>query len=296
VNLNNAPIPGTVDGGPGDDLVGGSATFPDQLSGGDGDDQLSGRDGDTLHGDAGNDQLVGYGNGIALHGDAGDDRLSVTGSAALSGGAGDDDLTGGSGADTLAGDEGDDNLVGGNGDDVLRGGAGDDDLNGGRGNDTLDGQQGADDLDGERGSDEITSADGAADHSIACGQSNDVLHADRFDAVNVDCERVDGPTMPVAPGGVVTFALACPNGCAGTLTLATITGRPIGGGSFGRAPLAARRPRAGRPSAVLSAAGRSLLNRRGRLTVRAAMRIVDGSGRRFRVDGRYILTARRPSR
>jgi Ca2+-binding RTX toxin-like protein len=296
VNLNNSPVASRVDGGPGDDLLGGSATLPDELSGGDGDDQLTGRDDDTLHGDAGNDQLFGYGQRVTMIGDDGDDRLSVTGSGALSGGSGDDDLAGGSGDDTLDGDAGDDNVVGGNGNDTLRGGRGDDDLNGGRGDDVLDGEQGADDLDGERGSDIITSDDGAADHSIACGQSGDVLHADRFDAVNVDCERVDGPTMPVAARGMVTFTLACPNGCAGTLALATAGGRRIGGGSFGNAAVAAARAQAGRPRVVLSAAGRALLHRRGRLAVRASMRIVDGSGRRFHIDGRYTLKTTGSSR
>lgn len=293
VNPLSSPIPVSADGGPGDDLLGGSPVAGDRLAGGPGADQLSGASGDTLVGDDGDDELSGFGDDVTLSGGAGDDRLrAANGSgSALTGGPGDDDLEGGSGADELSGGPGDDDLLGGNGDDMLQGDAGADDLDGGRGRDAVDGGAGEDDLDGERGDDEIVSDDGVADHSIACGQGADDLRADRFDAVNVDCDRVIGPTLPVADQGLVAFALACPNGCAGRLTVLTPAGATIGRGTFGGSLLAAR-VRGTRPSVRLNARGRSLLARRARLRVQVAMRIVDGTGRRFRVSGRYTLARR----
>ena len=108
-------VPAHLDGGAGDDTLGGDRG-DDTLIGGDGDDVLSGRDG--------HDTLVG--------GDGGD---------ALDGGGGVDALDGGAGPDTLSAGDGDDLLRGGDGDDVLDGGAGDDTLDGGLGGDVLRGDE-----------------------------------------------------------------------------------------------------------------------------------------------------------
>ena len=70
-----------------------------------------------MHGDAGNDRLLGVGVSIdTMFGDAGNDQLFA--------GGGNDNLNGGDGADTLIGDAGNDTLNGGNGNDILRGGGG----------------------------------------------------------------------------------------------------------------------------------------------------------------------------
>ena len=73
-----------------------------------------------------------------LHGDAGNDYLL--------GGSGDDTLNGNDGNDTLLGGAGNDTLNGGDGNDILNGGAGNDILNGGAGNDILTGGLGVDTL------------------------------------------------------------------------------------------------------------------------------------------------------
>lgn len=90
-----------VNAGGGDDTVSVSRTvpIPTSLRGGPGNDMLSGGNGaDKLIGGTGDDRLVGR---------AGDD--------ALYGGPGNDTLIGGSGDDVLRGDGGDDVLLGGSG-------------------------------------------------------------------------------------------------------------------------------------------------------------------------------------
>jgi len=113
----------TGDGGPGNDLL---RCFPGQsdfceLSGGRGNDLLrcrSQRANCNLHGDSGNDRLIG---GQTNRRDPGlQDRLF--------GGGGRDSLDGRAGNDTLEGGSGNDRLRGGGGRDVLRGESGDDRL------------------------------------------------------------------------------------------------------------------------------------------------------------------------
>jgi uncharacterized repeat protein (TIGR01451 family) len=77
----------------------------------------------SLHGEAGNDTLIGGGGNDELYGGDGNDSLS--------GGAGDDILVGGDGRDSLSGGVGRDLLIGGTGIDSLSGGQGDDILIGG---------------------------------------------------------------------------------------------------------------------------------------------------------------------
>lgn len=93
----------TVDGGDGNDSVGGSPLD------------------DTIHGGPGNDQLAGYG---------GDDVIF--------GGAGDDVLLGDSATGLTFPDDGDDTLHGGEGNDVFHGQGGADAFHGGPGVDTAD--------------------------------------------------------------------------------------------------------------------------------------------------------------
>jgi Ca2+-binding RTX toxin-like protein len=188
-----------LDGGPGDDKLGGGAAA-DALSGGDGRDEITARGGaDALDGGAGDDLLSGDGNldtaadriqggpGLdTIDGDWSDDSyenqrdLSVT----LGGGADDgrpgegDDVQGvekiitGAGSRMVgtdaaehlelfqSGKRGD--LEGAGGDDVLRGGDAADRLVGGAGADDLDGGFGDDTIAGGPGPDTIT-GDGGGD-------------------------------------------------------------------------------------------------------------------------------------
>lgn len=122
-----------VHGNNGDDtLIGGSAQ--DQLYGEAGNDYLDGGAGsDILVGGDGNDLIYAGKNDLSgnyLDGGNGDDHLS--------GGDGSDDMFGGAGADNLWGHGGNDNLYGNSGKDLLYGGLGDDYLNGGVGDGVAD--------------------------------------------------------------------------------------------------------------------------------------------------------------
>lgn len=83
----------------------------------------------ALHGEAGNDTLVGGNGDDMLYGGSGHDHLA--------GGLGDDLLVGAAGDDRLLGNEGDDTLGGGGGRDQIHSGAGKDVL--GKGDKDLDG-------------------------------------------------------------------------------------------------------------------------------------------------------------
>jgi Ca2+-binding RTX toxin-like protein len=134
------PIAGfEVEAGGGDDVVeiGATVPVPVTLMGGNGDDLLSGGGGnDKLLGGGGSDRLLGAGGVDRLAGGPGDDTLlGGAGNDRLIGGSGDDTLYGGSGDDSLSGGFGGDSLFGGSGDDTLVAGAGDR-LNGGSGHNT----------------------------------------------------------------------------------------------------------------------------------------------------------------
>ena len=192
-----------LDGGSGNDWVGGSGGA-DQISGGDGDDLLSGyNDVDSISGDQGNDILVGGSHADVLTGGIGDDILSGDGyfthsnlnldnlgslsiqKTASSDGyytaftttnyairhdapnSGDDILLGGAGRDLLFGGNGADILDGGTESDSLFGGDGADCLYGGDGNDWLVGDNG--DLTGS-GNDTL---DGGSGDDLLYGLSGD---------------------------------------------------------------------------------------------------------------------------
>ena len=82
---------------------------------------------DTIHGDAGNDEIFGlYGNDL-IYGDAGNDKLwGQSENDTIYGGDGNDRIGGGSGEDHLYGDAGNDVISGTGGRDWLTGGAGND--------------------------------------------------------------------------------------------------------------------------------------------------------------------------
>ena len=99
--------------------------------------------GETIHGDSGNNMLVGTDGDDIIYGYGGNDKLyGGDGNDILYGGDGNDNLYGGDGNDILYGGDGNDNLYGGAGNDILIGGKGNDTLYGGEGHDTFKWQQG----------------------------------------------------------------------------------------------------------------------------------------------------------
>lgn len=130
-------IDGTVDvsssivGGAGDDTLTGSALFPNNLDGQDGND--------LIVGGAGNDRIFGgNGNDLILAGVGDDDIFGQVGDDTIFGGAGNDSLRGGEGNDLLCGDSGSDFMDGFSGNDVLLANDGEaDTVHGGTGIDVI---------------------------------------------------------------------------------------------------------------------------------------------------------------
>ncbi|MEU1790431.1 calcium-binding protein [Streptomyces sparsogenes] len=158
VNLGDGDDTATVDadshayssiyGGPGDDVIKGSAR-------------------DVLHGDDGDDRLDGGGGvwSVGPYGDAGDDTITNCATDCY-GGPGNDSMTGGAdptdnhmygedGNDVIHGLSDADFIYGGRGDDILYGEEGDDTIYGNSGNDTLYGGQGKDTLSGGPGTNKV---------------------------------------------------------------------------------------------------------------------------------------------
>jgi len=138
LHLENGPppacsgVPATIVGGPGPDVIDGTAGT-DVIVAGDGDDTIDGFGGnDRICGGAGADDVTaGDGNDFVLAGPAADSVRGEDGDDTLVGNAGGgdvddvgDSILGGPGSDFLDGWVGDDRLVGGTGDDELRGEAG----------------------------------------------------------------------------------------------------------------------------------------------------------------------------
>ena len=186
-----ASTPEQVEGGPGNDRVGGAGT----LDGGDGDDRIAG-DG-SLAGGAGDDALRGIGPGAVLDGGPGNDSVAEDASASPAA------ATVGSGPIVLRGGPGDDAVgPGGSGDVPAL-------LDGGDGNDTLWAlargdvapgpgvDQVGDRLDGGAGNDTFRTRDGEVDR-ITCGDGEDRALLDQVDVItdataanpNGSCERV----------------------------------------------------------------------------------------------------------
>ncbi len=107
-----------------------------------------------LHGDEGNDTLIGSSGDEVLEGGDDDDELFGRG--------GNDTLRGGRGSDTLHGGDDDDFLYGGDDQDALFGGAGTDRLWGDDGNDHLDGGYGGDFIEGGNDNDTLVSGGGTS--------------------------------------------------------------------------------------------------------------------------------------
>lgn len=93
----------------------------------------------------------------------------------ISGGAGDDTLYGGAGNDTLKGGAGNDVLFGEAGNDTLNGGGGNDQLNGGAGDDTITGATENDVIEGGAGNDKLTGAAGNDTFVFRAGFGHDTI-------------------------------------------------------------------------------------------------------------------------
>lgn len=182
-------------GGPGNDVLIGSAVRPNDLYGEDGDDVLyGGGSEDQIHGGMGNDRMLGAGgrdyfweeatadgaddmrggdgidqvryryrtNGVVVtigdtepDGEPGEGDLVHGDIENLFGGYGPDVLVGNGQANDLSGWYGDDELYGGGGNDLLTGFWGNDVLVGDGGDDKLEGREGDDFLDGGLGADAL---------------------------------------------------------------------------------------------------------------------------------------------
>lgn len=172
----------SVSGGAGNDtLTGGQAVAGTFLHGNEGDDVLlGGAATDWLYGGPGADQLSGGPDiDVARYedhtepvwadadGESRDDGARGEGDTILSdvenltGGDGADFLVGTAGPNSLHGGKGADWLYGFGGDDILTGAEGDDSILGGANNDIIRGDEGADSLYGEDGNDEIAGGPGA---------------------------------------------------------------------------------------------------------------------------------------
>lgn len=141
---------------------------------------------DMLEGDAGNDIIFGWRGSDTIYGGTGDDLLygddlgfnNISGDDIVDGGAGNDILYGGRGSDKLTGGDDNDILYGQAGGDNLSGGSGDDVLYGDdadtQSNDTLSGDAGNDRLYGGGGDDELYG--GSGDDWVEGGTGNDYMH------------------------------------------------------------------------------------------------------------------------
>ena len=155
--------------------------------------------------------------GMTLHGEDGDDRLvGTTASDTLNGGIGNDRLTGGAGRDFLRGGDGVDRIAGDDGDDDITGGAGDDVIAGGLGKDAIDSDAGNDEVDG--GADDDSIRDNGGSNVIIGGTGNDRIDVSgslaRGDTNNINAG--DGDDLVSLSGGTVSRLL----GGAGVDTLA----------------------------------------------------------------------------
>jgi Ca2+-binding RTX toxin-like protein len=161
----------------------------------------------TIHGEGGNDRIIGGADGDTLFGEAGNDIIfGYRGGDTISGG-GDDDIIYGDDLgynafgfhDKLGGDAGNDQLYGGGGGDELNGGSGNDLLDGGTGDDYVFGGTGADTLLASGGNDTL---DGSADVDTVVFTGN---RADYIFTLNPDGSYTSVDTRPGSPDGTDTL-------------------------------------------------------------------------------------------
>jgi hypothetical protein len=182
---------GALEGGPGADVLIGSAA-DDWLVGGSGADDVRGGGGlrDWASYSEEGDQTTGV--KVTLDDSANDGHPGEHDNVHS-----DVEIVDGTvqGDNVLAGSAADNVLFGHRGSDVVRGGAGNDELWGSLdvgpgGTDVLDGGPGLDDFRGSEGDDVIRARDGLPDLRISCHGGNDIVHADPVDEPDPDCETV----------------------------------------------------------------------------------------------------------
>jgi Ca2+-binding RTX toxin-like protein len=151
----------TLEGGPGDDLLGDDGNEGDRYVGGDGADRVS-YDGAPTR------LRIDLATG---RGPLGDTYESVEGAI---GGPKDDTILGSPGANDLAGGPGRDMMLGRGGPDTIEGGVGEDSVNGNGGDDAI----------------YATEPNGDARERVRCGAGDDLIAShDRDDLLARDCER-----------------------------------------------------------------------------------------------------------
>ncbi len=172
---------------------------------------------------------------------------------------------GGGDSGTITGGTGDDKLTGTDGDNVLDADAGEDVVEAGGGNDKITGGEDADFLYGGDGDDTFLADEDDAVDVIDCGEGMDfVAEPDTRDQLLPGCEGAAWRDLPpgepynnkisVEPtltGRTAEFEATCPEGCVGTVDLASPTDRKLLG--RGRFQLAAGQP--GAVTATLTALG-----------------------------------------
>ncbi|HEY5724265.1 MAG TPA: M10 family metallopeptidase, partial [Allosphingosinicella sp.] len=182
-----------------EEMIGGSLTGPQQLTGGPTANVIRPNDfnGNVVSGGGGNDNIrAGFG-ASTLRGDAGDDSIGGSdlvdiieggdGNDNVDAAGGNDWIDGGADQDALWGQGGNDRILGGAGDDDLRGGHDSDTIDGGDGNDRIRGGRDGDTLEGGAGDDHLSSDIGVEDidpqyapglDTLIGGPGADILEAD----------------------------------------------------------------------------------------------------------------------
>jgi Ca2+-binding RTX toxin-like protein len=166
----------TIHGGAGNDNIV-TSMGSDRVYGDEGDDSISTSGGvDRIYAGAGDDMIdAGAGSDKVHAGDGNDIVKGGVGHDRIFGDAGRDQLGGGSQADQIDGGADADKINGGNGNDTIRGGAGSDLIHGNSGDDRLASGGGDDSIFGNRGSDTLLADDGA--NFLSGGQDNDLIYA-----------------------------------------------------------------------------------------------------------------------
>ena len=145
-----------------------------------------------LTGGRGNDTITGIAVWNNIHGDAGDDSIvgAVSGYNCLYGEIGNDSIRGGNYYDCMDGGVGDDTLYGLNGNDVIAGGWGADVIDGGNGGDTISDIGFGGTIYGGNGNDKISV--NVSDAFIDGDAGNDTIEAARYVTGSVFIDDGDG--------------------------------------------------------------------------------------------------------